>query len=105
MDLNTPKKRRWLSFGLRLAMTAGILAIILKWLQPDELLAAMTETGLTLWLLAVVSQILLHVAIAFKWRILLEAAGSKPGILDTLRAHGSGIFARLYLPSLIGGDF
>jgi uncharacterized protein (TIRG00374 family) len=36
--------------------------------------------------------------------MLLEAAGARPGLVETLRAHGAGLFANLCLPSLVGGD-
>jgi len=99
-----PKVRpNWLKFGLRALVTVGILAPLL-FFHPGGLLVAMKKTGFVLWASVVASTILCHVILAAKWRILLKAAGNGAGSMDSLRAHGAGLFANICLPSLIGGD-
>jgi glycosyltransferase 2 family protein len=96
--------RRWSVFGLRAALTICILAVLLAWLHPQELLDAMKRTGILLWVFLVITHILIHMVVVAKWRILLRAAGTETQMVDALRAHGAGVFGNLYLPSIVGGD-
>jgi uncharacterized protein (TIRG00374 family) len=64
----------------------------------------MRRTGILLWAFVVITQILFHMVIVLKWRILLRAAGTQTQMVDALRAHGAGLFGSLYLPSIVGGD-
>jgi uncharacterized membrane protein YbhN (UPF0104 family) len=46
----------------------------------------------------------LHAFGAYKWRLFLKLSGARIGRLEAVRFYGSGLFANLCLPSLIGGD-
>src|SRR5262245_38404204 len=102
-DTTEQPSRRWRVFGLRAFVTVSILVPIL-WFHPSELLQAVQKTGIALWAFTVITAALVHVVLAAKWRILLHAAGNRAGLIDTLGAHGAGLFANIWLPSLIGGD-
>jgi glycosyltransferase 2 family protein len=95
---------RWGVFAFRAALTIGIFVFLFSRLDAGSLLATMKKTGLGLWLLMVVVHILAHVVVVAKWRLLMRAAGSETRMTDALRAHGAGVFANLYLPSIVGGD-
>ena len=95
---------RWGVFALRAALTVGIFVVLFSKLDAGNLVTAMKRTGMSLWLFMVVIHILAHVVVVVKWRLLLRAAGSEPRMTDALRAHGAGVFANLYLPSIVGGD-
>ena len=95
---------RWGVFGLRAALTAGIFVFLFTKLDAGNLFTAMKRTGIGLWLFTVVTHILAHVVVVVKWRLLMRAAGSETRMTDALRAHGAGVFANLYLPSIVGGD-
>jgi uncharacterized membrane protein YbhN (UPF0104 family) len=45
-----------------------------------------------------------HVVAAMKWRIFLRSCGVEADLPEALRAHGAGLFANIWLPSLVGGD-
>ncbi len=96
--------RRWLPFALRGALTLGVLAGLLWWLPTDELLAGMGRTGLPLWLGLVAGAAAGHAVAALKWRVLLRASGIDAPIPRVLGAHAAGLFANIWLPSLVGGD-
>ncbi len=99
--------RRWARLGpllLRLGVTAGVLAALALQLPLDELTGALARTPPGLWLAVVGGFLLGHGVTALKWRLLLHATGVRPGVNETLRAHGAGLFANLCLPSIVGGD-
>lgn len=98
------RRRRWLLLALRAGVTVGILGALAIWLPLDQLLAAMGRVGPLLWVLCVIVAVAAHVVIALKWRILLRASGLVVAPGRALRAHGTGLFASLWLPSLLGGD-
>jgi glycosyltransferase 2 family protein len=98
---NAPKRR---FFALRLLFALGALAILVTWLHPKELFEAMRKPGIALWAFTVAAASFFHVILAAKWRILLRAAGNRTGLMETLRAHCAGLFANMYLPSIVGGD-
>ena len=97
-------RTRWGVFGLRAALTAGIFFFLFTKLDAGNLFTAMRRTGIGLWLFMVIIHILAHIVVVAKWRLLLRTAGSETRMMDALRAHGAGVFANLYLPSIVGGD-
>lgn len=104
-DQTVPKKgKRWAIFGLRAALTMAVFVFLFSRLDPGSVALAMRRTGIGLWLLVVVTHILAHVFVVLKWRLLMQAAGSETRMADALRAHGAGVCANLYLPSIVGGD-
>lgn len=92
------------SFVLRSIVTVSVLTALFVWLDPSRLLKAMAQTGLWLWLGIVFAALASHVITASKWRMLLRATGITAGWLEVLRAHGAGLFANAWLPSIVGGD-
>lgn len=98
------RRRKAARFALRAGITGAILVALFRWLDTGAVLAAMKNTGLALWGVTVVAHVALHIGVAVKWRLLLIAAGANPPMLDTLRAHGAGVCANLYLPSIVGGE-
>ena len=97
-------RRRWVAFTVRAVLTASILGALLLWLPLDQLLAAMGRVGPRLWIFCLIMVIVGHVVVALKWRILLRVVGLATSRLRALQAHGAGLFASVWLPSLIGGD-
>jgi len=69
-----------------------------------RLFEAMGRTGIGLWAGIVLAALGSHVVTASKWRMLLRATGLATGWLEVLRAHGAGLFANTWLPSIVGGD-
>lgn len=88
----------------RIALTAALLGAF-WWLLPrDALVAGFGRVSPALWGLVAAGFLAGHCVGAFKWWLLLVAAGARPGAVETMRAHGAGLFANLCLPSLVGGD-
>ena len=45
-----------------------------------------------------------HVVAAYKWCRLVRTAGQPLAFGDALGAHMAGLFANIWLPSIVGGD-
>jgi uncharacterized membrane protein YbhN (UPF0104 family) len=102
--LGLPRVRAGGSFFARLALSALLLGALAAWLPLDELAAAIRRTGLALWAALLAGLAAGHLVSAAKWRVLLAASGLRPRWRDVWAAHGLGLFANLWLPSLVGGD-
>ena len=96
--------RRWRSFLPRAAVTGGALAALLLIASPGALLEALGNVPLSVWAATAGGLLLGHTVAALKWRSLVRSAGSDCTPHQALRAHGAGLFANLFLPSLVGGD-
>ena len=89
---------------LRIAGTVLILGALLWSLPVADLLAAFAEVPPTLWARAVLGFLAGHAIGALKWHLLLRTTGLAIALRDSLRAYAMGLFANLWLPSLVGGD-
>ncbi len=103
-DHRGQSKRRPVILVVRAAITVGVLTALLVWLDTAELLSAVRAAGISLWALIVGLHALAHLGQAWKWRLLITAAGNSAGIRETMRAYGAGLCANTCLPSIIGGD-
>ncbi len=97
-------RRKWLGVALRVLATLGIFGLIFWRLPAAQIGEAMGRMGLTHWLALMPAFGLAHVVAAQKWRMLVRVAGVPLGAWTALRAHAGGLFANIWLPSIIGGD-
>jgi len=95
---------RRLQLWLRLLLSAAVVAAIAAWIPLGDFLAAMARVGAGLWCAVLACSIAAHLVAAAKWRVLLRACGARVGRIDALAAHGAGLFANNWLPSVVGGD-
>ncbi len=96
--------RRALGIALRALGTLAIFAALFWKLPAADVWDAMSRTGWARWLAVMPLFALAHVVAASKWRMLVRAAGVPLGFATALRAHAAGLFANIWLPSIIGGD-
>jgi len=96
--------KRWRPFALRALLTLAVLAALVVAISPASILDAIRRAPPLVWAATAAGLFAGHIAAALKWRSLLQAAGTPCSASDALRAHGAGLFANLFLPSLVGGD-
>ena len=89
---------------VRGGISVAILAALVWWLPTESLFLAIVSVPLPTWLLVISGFLAGHLVSAFKWRLLLGAAGVKISAREAVRAHAAGLFANLCLPSVVGGD-
>jgi uncharacterized membrane protein YbhN (UPF0104 family) len=88
----------------RIGVTAAIFAGIF-WLLPiGEVWRAMTAVGWGRWTLVVAGFACGHLLAAYKWWGLARTACRELIFSEALRAHLAGLFANIWLPSIVGGD-
>lgn len=90
---------------VRITVSAGIFAFLFWWLPVDKLLSAVASVPATIWLLVVGLVIVIHAVVAIKWRLMLRITGTTITVARAIRAHGAGMFATIFLPGNVGGDF
>jgi uncharacterized membrane protein YbhN (UPF0104 family) len=95
---------RWRFAALRAAVTALVLAVLLAILPTDQLVEGLSRISVGRWLAVLLGLSAGHAVAAAKWGWLLRAGGVSCDRLETLRAHGAGLFANVCLPSIVGGD-
>jgi uncharacterized protein (TIRG00374 family) len=97
-----PKKARpYLAAGLKLLVTAIILAVIFHFVSVEEIWAGITRTNPLVWGAVLVGFLAGHVLASFKWGLLV---GQKLPFLTIVKAHFAGLAANIALPGVAGGD-
>ena len=89
---------------LRGTVTVGIFAAIIWLLPMGEVWKAMTQVGWPRWLAVACIFGVGHVISAYKWSQLVRAVAGPHQFRFALRAHMAGLFANIWLPSIVGGD-
>lgn len=95
---------RWTPLLWRLGVTALSLGLLFWWIPIDEVGRAITGIGLGRWLGVVALFALIHGVAAVKWSVLVRASGTALPLSVAVRAHAAGLFANIWLPSIVGGD-
>jgi len=96
--------KRWRGFAVRGTVTVAVLGLIVALVSPAALVDAIRRAPPLVWLATACGLFAGHGVAALKWRALVRGAGAGCTRLQALRAHGAGLFANLFLPSLVGGD-
>lgn len=93
-----------LGFVGRAAVSVAVLAVLLYVLPWHEL----TETARNLppgvWATVLLGFLAGHFMGAEKWRMMLGAGRASLSRRDGIRCYSAGLFANLWLPSIVGGD-
>lgn len=92
---------RW---GLRIAVSAGIVSYILVDVSKRDLLHAFVHVRVHLVAAALVLYLAGQVLSAFKWALLGRSVGLRGSALDYTRFYFIGMFFNLFGPSTLGGD-
>ncbi|HSJ15414.1 MAG TPA: lysylphosphatidylglycerol synthase transmembrane domain-containing protein [Longimicrobiales bacterium] len=99
-------QRRLVKLALRVLVSAGVLTLLLVVLPWDQVRTAASRLTLTLYLTALAGFVAGHTLGAIKWRTLITASlgGGALGARATGACYGAGLFANLFLPTVVGGD-
>jgi len=99
-------KRRGAGIALRVLLSGGILALLLFVVPWEQVRAAAAQMTILLYLMALAAYLGGHAVGAGKWRMVLGASGGGEllSVRDTVGCYSSGLFANLFLPTVVGGD-
>ncbi len=100
----TPKKRSPLFVLLRTLLGLGLLAAVVWWLDPREILSSVATVKRGPMILAVLTQVLAKLIWTFRWQAILRANQLERGFWDLFAVVHIGLFFNTFLPSSVGGD-
>ncbi|HEU4564189.1 MAG TPA: lysylphosphatidylglycerol synthase transmembrane domain-containing protein [Gemmatimonadaceae bacterium] len=91
-------------FWLKAGVSGALLALLFTLLPWDQVRAAASRLSAGVWLGTLALFLAGHVLGALKWRTLVNACLARLRLTTAIRAYFAGLFANLYLPSIVGGD-
>ena len=98
------RRRGWLVISARWLAAILVLGILLHFLPLHLLSEALQRVPLTRFIIILIGYLLAHVVGAAKWRMVVNAAGAQLDYPTSVQCYAGGLFATLFLPSIIGGD-
>lgn len=96
--------RGWMVIALRWTGALVVLGILLHFLPLQLLGEAIRRVPITRFLAILIGYLLAHMVGIAKWRMVVNAAGAKLDYTTSAQCYAGGLFATLFLPSIIGGD-
>ena len=96
--------RGWWVIAFRWAAALVILGLLLHFLPLAPLRAAIARVPVSIFLAVLMGYLLLHCAGVAKWRMVVNAAGAELDFATSAQCYFGGLFATLFLPSIVGGD-
>ena len=106
-DTRTPQPK-WLRATLQALLHYGgsalVLFLLFKFLPSRRVWLALGSLPVHLWIIVLTGYLGAHCIGVSKWRLMVNLAGSGLNWTQSARCYFAGLFATLFLPSLIGGD-
>src|SRR5271157_3123084 len=96
--------RGWIVILLRWTGALVVLGILLHFLPLQLLGEAIRRVRITRFVAILIGYLLAHMVGIAKWRMVVNAAGAKLDYATSAQCYAGGLFATLFLPSIIGGD-
>jgi uncharacterized membrane protein YbhN (UPF0104 family) len=88
----------------RIAISALLLLALTMVLPREKLLEAIHRVRWQTIAAAIPAFVAIHGLGALKWRMLVNRAGARFSLTESMRFYFAGLFANLFLPSVAGGD-
>lgn len=100
----TIRRRGWALVVFRWFTAFAVLAILLHFLPLRLFSQAIQQIPLTRYVAVLLGYLLAHTVGVAKWRMIVNAAGARLDYRTSAQCYAGGLFATLFLPSIIGGD-
>src|SRR5262245_12708873 len=106
LDTRPPRVPRggWRWGVLKLAVSASLVALVLRRFSIEDLRAELAPTHLPALLVPFALIVAANVFGAVQWHWLLRSSGFNPGFRPTLRAYFIGLFFNNFTLGSVGGD-
>lgn len=99
-----PGRTNGRKLALKLAFSAVVVAALVALVPWAALTAALAGFPPLTFALVVALFLACHLFGAFKWRMVIAQAGARLPARTAIECYGAGLFANLFLPSIVGGD-
>jgi uncharacterized membrane protein YbhN (UPF0104 family) len=99
-----PRKRGWPKMALRLGVSGLTLVVLFLIVPRDQLWDALRRVPPGAVAAGVAIYLTLHLLGIMKWRLTINLAGASIGFVQAARCYYGGLFATIFLPSILGGD-
>jgi uncharacterized protein (TIRG00374 family) len=96
--------RRWLPIVIRWIAGLAVLGVMLRFLPLATVRTAIARVPPWLFLTVLLGYLLAHTLGIAKWRMVVNAAGADLDFATSAECYLGGLFATLFLPSIVGGD-
>lgn len=103
-DSKSRSPLHWISLGLRICVTLGVLAWVLGKQDWEKLLGVFQTLRPTPFVVTALICVLSQVLLAMRWWILLLAQRIRISFWTAVRLHFLGLFYNNIMPSSVGGD-
>lgn len=98
------RARGWLGVAFRWLAAVAVLGVLVHFLPWQLLRGAIQRVPITRFLAVLIGYLLAHSMGIAKWRMVVNAAGAQLDYRTSAQCYTGGLFATLFLPSIIGGD-
>jgi glycosyltransferase 2 family protein len=98
------RSRGWVVVALRWLAALCVLGILVHFLPLHLLGQAIERVPFARFFLILMGYLLAHSIGIVKWRMVVNAAGARLDFATSAQCYTGGLFATLFLPSIIGGD-
>src|SRR5271168_2049708 len=98
------RSRGWILILLRWIGALTVLGMLIHFLPLQPLSEAIRRVPLTRFIAILTGYLLAHFVGIAKWRMVVDAAGAQLDYRTSAECYAGGLFATLFLPSIIGGD-
>jgi len=98
------RSRGWIITLFRWLAALVVLAILIHFLPLHLLGEALQRVPLTRFVAILLGYLLAHSVGIAKWRMVVNATGARLDYATCAQCYAGGLFATLFLPSIIGGD-
>ena len=98
------KSRSWFIAILRWAAALAVFAVLFHFLPVAPLRAALARVPPIRFAIILILYLCAHTVGIFKWRMVVNTAGSQLNVSTSAQCYLGGLFGTLFLPSIIGGD-
>lgn len=98
--MTRPEKKR----SIQIAGSAVLLIVLVLFFPRHKLIQSLTSIPPSTLAAALPIYLSLHFLGSLKWLLMVNRAGAQLSFAESLRCYFGGLFANLFLPSVIGGD-
>jgi glycosyltransferase 2 family protein len=88
----------------RIGASALVLALLFRFLPLGQVWGQLRLLPAELWLTVLAGYLLAHTIAISKWRLMVNLAGAGLSYPQAARCYLTGLFATLFLPTILGGD-